>query len=74
MAWLLLLTINTHHSSEEELKGKNEPLKAHIRQLEKKITSLSGQTTPPSDGTFPLKLSLEREKDLGLKMHLFARP
>lgn len=51
---LLLLTINTHSSSEEELKDENELLKACIRELENKTTSLTGQTAPPSSGTFPL--------------------
>lgn len=61
------VTINTYHSSEEGLKDENEHLKACIRQLENKITSLTGQTALPSNGTSPLKLrtiSLEGEKYL----------
>ena len=53
--------------SKEGLKDENEHLKACIRQLENKITSLTGQTALPSNGTSPLKLrtiSLEGEKYL----------
>ena len=67
MVWLLLLIINAYHSSEEDLKDENKFLKAHIRHLENKITTLMGQTAPPLKGISPLKLrpiSLEGEKDL----------
>jgi len=42
-------------------------LKAGIRQLENKVTSLTGQGAPPLNGISPLKLrliSLEEEEDL----------
>jgi len=67
MAWPLLLTINACHFLEEGVKNENEILKPCIRQLENKITSLTGQTAPPLNRTSPLKLrsiSLEGEKDL----------
>ena len=67
VAWLLLLPINAYHSSEEELKDKNVLLKADIRQLKNKTTSLTEQTASISNGTSPLKLrsiSLGGKKDL----------
>lgn len=60
-------TINAYHSSDEELKDKNDHLKACIRQLENKLTFLTGQTALSSNIASPLKLitiSLEGEKDL----------
>ena len=42
-------------------------MKAGIRQLENKVTSLTGQGAPPLNGISPLKLrliSLEEEEDL----------
>ena len=67
VAWPLLLTINAYHSLEEELQDENKLLKACVRQMEKKITSLTGQAAPPLNRTSSLKLrpmSLEGEKHL----------
>jgi len=53
--------------SKEGLKDENELLKACIRQLENKTTSLMDQTALPSIGFSPLKLRtilFEGEKDL----------
>lgn len=66
VTWLLLLTINAFHSSGEELKEENELLKAYVRQLETKITFLTGQIFPSITSTSLLKMrtiSLEEEKD-----------
>lgn len=67
MAWPLLLTITVYRSLEEVLKDENELLKAHIRQLENIISSLTGKTAPCLNGSSPLKLTPilpEGKKDL----------
>jgi len=56
MAWLLLLTVNVYHFSEEDSEDENKLLKAHIRQLENKTTSLTQQAAPHLNGISPLKL------------------
>lgn len=70
VAWQLLLTINAFHSPDEELKGENELLKARVRQLENKITFLTGRIFPSAISTSPLKMrtiSLNEEKDPDLQ-------
>lgn len=54
VAWLLILTINANHSSEEGLEDENKLLKGCTRQRENKITSLMEQTASLSNRAFPL--------------------
>lgn len=66
IAAIVHFTYNAFHSSEEELKGENKLLKACVRQLENKITFLTGRIVPSTTSISPLKMrtiSLNEEKD-----------